>query len=47
MIFDAAAALEEENRETLIDLAAGLSGRPAVQASLEDYLEVYQHVALA
>jgi glycosyltransferase involved in cell wall biosynthesis len=36
-----------ENREPLTNLAARMSGRPALEARLEDYLEVYQRVAVA
>jgi glycosyltransferase involved in cell wall biosynthesis len=36
-----------ENRDVLIDLAAKISGRPAVEASLEDYIEVYRQTAVA
>jgi hypothetical protein len=36
-----------QNRRILTDLAAGMSGRPALEASLEDYIRVYRQVAVA
>ena len=36
-----------ERRDTLIDLATSMSGRPALETSFEDYIKVYRQMAVA